>query len=363
MIPLSAKGQKGRYMAPNILGEGRYFLAGDYLAAIRDFALSKGVGANRLLRGSGLPLEALLNPPQRIGDLSMHQVGRNLIAELDEPMVGAIEYGRRLTLNRHGALGVAIQGAKNLLEASDLLVQYIETRSNFKAFQKVVEDDYVAIRISQKLGNEQKPLNEVRLFFDFATLINIEALGRQLLGRDSSNGITRINIDLPEPDDFPYHLLKGSIEVYFNQPYFELCVPMEWMLIPLSIGDAELAQLAANQCENELQALHAKDLIREVRNRIRFAEDAKPTIDEMAAQLYMSTSTLQRRLKEQNTTYQKLKAEERLIEAKELLKNSSITLEAISEKLGFSNASNFTKSFKSWAGVTPKEFREAQSGI
>ena len=133
------------------------------------------------------------------------------------------------------------------------------------------------------------------------------------------------------------------------------------MFKPLAIENPELALAATDKCESELAELDSKDLIKEIRNRIRTAVDAKPTIDEMAAQLYMSTSTLQRRIKEQHTTYQKIKAEERIAEAKELLVNSNFTLEAISERLGFNNASNFNKSFKTSIGLSPKEFRKIKT--
>jgi AraC-like DNA-binding protein len=137
-------------------------------------------------------------------------------------------------------------------------------------------------------------------------------------------------------------------------------MPKEWMIKPLSIENYELAMVAAERCEIELAELESKDLIKEIRKRIRQSAEAKPTLDEMAAQLFMSTSTLQRRIKQQHTTYQKLKAEERMVEAKDLLANSTISLEAISERLGFNNASNFTKSFRGWVGLTPKEFRKSR---
>ena len=298
-------------MAPQAVGEGQYFLSGDYLAAVRDFATSKGISATELLKGSQLPMEALLSPPPFIGDVSMHRVGLNLIAALDDPLSASIDYGQRITLNVHGALGVAIQGKKNLFDASGLLAQYFETRSNFKKLERVVDDtnQLVRLRITQKDGGERNLDDKIRLFFDFAMLINIDLLGRQLLSKVDFTSRSRINVDMPEPDNFPHQRLADSVEVHFDQPFFELCVPMQWMQVPLSIANTELAELAASQCENELQALNPKDLVVEIRHRLRAAKESKPTIDEMASELFMSTSTLQRRLKEQHTTYQQIKSE------------------------------------------------------
>ncbi len=345
----------------DVVGEGQNFLAGDYLAAIRDYALVKGLNVKALLVGSGLSMETLLKPPSRVGEISMHRVGCNLVETLDDPLVASIEYGRSLTLNVHGALGVAVQGAHNLLDASDLLVQYISTRSNIKEVSRVTYDEYVSLRLTPRSYYTKGVAETVRFFFDFATLINFDSLGRLLLSGYDVSSKSIINIDMPEPPNFPYHLLIDSVEVRFSQPYFELCIPKEWMVKPLSIENPELALAATDKCESELAELDSKDLIKEIRNRIRKEVNAKPTIDEMAVQLFMSTSTLQRRIKEQHTTYQKIKAEERMGEAKELLMNSNFTLEAISERLGFNNASNFNKSFKTSTGLSPKEFRKSKT--
>lgn len=344
----------------DVAGEGQNFLAGDYLAAIRDYALIKGLNVKALLAGSGFSMDTLLKPPSRVGEISMHRVGCNLVKELDDPITASIEYGRSLTLNVHGALGVAVQGAHNLLDASDLLVQYISTRSNIKEVLKVVYDEYISLRLTPRSYYTKGVDETVRFFFDFATLINFDSLGRLLLSGYDISGKCIINIDMPEPKDFPYHILVNTIDVRFNQPYFEICVPKEWMTKPITIGNPELALAATDKCESELAELDSKDLIKEIRYRIRKAVETKPTIEEMAAQLYMSTSTLQRRIKEQHTTYQKIKAEERMGEAKELLVSSNFTLEAISERLGFNNASNFNKSFKTSTGLSPKEFRNSK---
>jgi len=78
----------------------------------------------------------------------------------------------------------------------------------------------------------------------------------------------------------------------------------------------------------------------------------------MANILHISPSTLQRRLREFDTTFKALKLESRLIQAKQLLIERKYTLEQISDRLGFCDASSFTKSFKMLTGQTPSQFRE-----
>lgn len=44
--------------------------------------------------------------------------------------------------------------------------------------------------------------------------------------------------------------------------------------------------------------------------------------------------------------------------AKKLLKNTQLSVGIIGMKLGYDNFSHFTSSFKKYAGITPKEYRE-----
>lgn len=347
-------------VAQEVIGEGELSLAGDYLVAVRDFALRHGINTQTLLAGSKIPLSALLNPPQRVGDFSMHTVGLNLIDALDNPHSAAIEFGRSMAITYHGVLGVAAQSAGNLLEACRMLTQFMMTRSSVTDIEIIEQADTVKLSIVQKSSLEYVPNKEVRLFFDVATLVNLDVIGRQLLSNYEVTEKTILCLDIEQPDNFPFEMLGDTCDVSFGHDRNELCVPLEWMHKPLSFANPELAMVAADRCESELRQLSPKDLVGEVRQRIRDAQESKPTLDQVASQLFMSASTLKRRLKEQQTTYQKLKDDERLKQAEELLTGSSISLEDISEKLGFSDASNFTKAFKNWTGITPKVFRQQQ---
>ena len=71
----------------------------------------------------------------------------------------------------------------------------------------------------------------------------------------------------------------------------------------------------------------------------------------------MSTATLQRRLKTEQGSYQQLKDEFRKKRARELL-NQAVSIELIAEQLGYSDASNFAKAFKSWTGFPPSVYRQ-----
>lgn len=82
--------------------------------------------------------------------------------------------------------------------------------------------------------------------------------------------------------------------------------------------------------------------------------EAKPAV---ASQLGLSESDLDAALKSVGTTYQKEIQALRVQLAKHALSKTDDSIAEIGRRLGFGEAGNFTRFFKSKAGVTPREFR------
>ncbi len=79
---------------------------------------------------------------------------------------------------------------------------------------------------------------------------------------------------------------------------------------------------------------------------------------EIAERLYMSESSLRRRLLDEQTSFQALKDELRCQLAKERLADPEQKIADVAEQLGFTEQSSFGRSFRQWTGYTPKGWRE-----
>ncbi|MBW2366577.1 MAG: AraC family transcriptional regulator ligand-binding domain-containing protein [Deltaproteobacteria bacterium] len=81
-------------------------------------------------------------------------------------------------------------------------------------------------------------------------------------------------------------------------------------------------------------------------------------IEHVARCLYMSSRTLQRRLSEEGVSFIELKDQIRYKLAVSALKSGKLSIEDISEELGFSDRHSFTRTFKRLSGVSPSAFRK-----
>jgi len=337
--------------------ESESYIAGDYLAAMRDFALAKSIDALTLLNGSQISFEDLLNPPTRIPSENMNQIASNLFHALKSPYTGAVDLGLGMLISRHGLLGIAAQGAHNLMEAYGIVAQYFSTRTSAQEVELSSEGDQLKMRLISK--GESRMKSEVRQFIDLSTLVSIVNCGHQVLKSvDELPGRSEIRMACEEPNDFPHARLSELVDVKFSRETMELRMPLSWMSHPLRSANSELTKAAEERCKHELRRMKPTDLVEEIRGRLQGSQGVMPTLDQMAQQLLMSSSTLKRRLNQQKTSFQALKAEERFELAKTLIVRGN-SAESISSQLGFSDASNFTKAFKTWSGMTPRAFRES----
>jgi AraC-like DNA-binding protein len=331
--------------------------SGDYLSVLRDFALSKGIGPSTLLAGSNISLADLVNPPPLVINTLGSGIGINLYHALENPIMNAVELGVCMSTISQGSLAVAIQYAPNIKTGFRILSEYFNTRVNFQdVILEEGDQELKALLVNKYQDSDVE--TAVQDFFDLVTLVNIATVCVRSVDADSVVGHININFTASEPDNFSHDLLGSKIKVLFNQNNTELCIPNQWMNVAPRITNDEISKAALARCESELKQINPVDLIATVQKIISDAGGSIPTLKEMAAYFSMSPSTFKRRLKEQQVTYKALKDGWRFERAKSLIMDDNFSQEIIAEMLGFSDASNFNKSFKNWSGLRPKVYRK-----
>jgi len=155
-----------------------------------------------------------------------------------------------------------------------------------------------------------------------------------------------------------YPLLFGK-EIKFSRSQSYLCFDKGYLSMPIMQNQKTLNEFMRYAPYGFLlPPQFSESVTRRIRHELVSVERVTfPTLDVLSDTLHTTPSTLSRRLREENTSYQQIKDAIRRDIAIHHLTTSTIPISEISELLGYQDVSIFHRAFKKWAGVTPGAYR------
>jgi AraC-like DNA-binding protein len=304
-----------------------------------------------LLEPVGLTTEALEEPNARVPFATSCALLARARELTGEPALGVF-LGMRRRVSTYGFLGFAAMNASSLREALELAVRFASTVSTSITLSLHVEDGMAALRI-----RENADAGDVRDILQLCFMIGMAEIGRALTGKPLRGSI---DLAIPRPaysDRFPDLLARFR----FDQPVTQVVFDAGYLDTPLIAPDRASMRLAKEQCERALCDLGLDGaMVHRVRGLIGGSSGFRG-IEEVATCLGMSVRTLKRRLAAQGATFSDLVEQERLHRARLLLRSSQLSLDDITERLGYSTVPNFARAFRRWTGQTPASYRRASS--
>ena len=114
------------------------------------------------------------------------------------------------------------------------------------------------------------------------------------------------------------------------------------------------------QAEKYLRSLYGRDSLAGQLKRLlaELLAAGEANADAACRRLQLSRRTLQRRLRAEKTSYQKVLNEVRAVLAVNYLSDSRLKALEVAMLLGYSSISSFTTAFKSWYDMPPAEYRQ-----
>ena len=83
-----------------------------------------------------------------------------------------------------------------------------------------------------------------------------------------------------------------------------------------------------------------------------------PTIHELSEELGVSVQTFHRRLKKNGSSYQRIKDNLRRSTAIKKLIGEQLSIDEVSEIVGFTESRSFTRAFRQWTGISPRAYKK-----
>jgi len=201
---------------------------------------------------------------------------------------------------------------------------------------------------------------EPAVYFTESTFASIFKFGRTLLGERALFGRLCLRHAAP-PYAAAYHRYFG-IDILFDQPQYALVFERALLDVPLEGAFPALHRQAEYRVQRQLTRLPKSAAPDSVVALIEQTFAQRPEllgqgIERMAEALGLHHRTLQRRLQDEGQGYADLQAKARFRKAADWLQDDELSIEAISERLGFSDRRSFTRAFTRWAGMSPSAFR------
>jgi AraC-like DNA-binding protein len=149
----------------------------------------------------------------------------------------------------------------------------------------------------------------------------------------------------------------------FNQPENGFKFSAEYLDFPILQTEDSLREFLRN-APFQLITMpnHGESVASQIRSLIGHDISRKfPSFEQVTEKLGMSATTLRRRLRRENISYQDIKDNCRRDASLVYLSRPELSISAVAALMGFTDTSSFHRSFKKWTGMTPKEYRERGS--
>jgi AraC-like DNA-binding protein len=182
-------------------------------------------------------------------------------------------------------------------------------------------------------------------------------MGHRYAGRPLPPRCVELACERPA-DPEPWVAAFGA-PVTFDVPLTQIVYPSSTVEIASATSDAGLARILGR---------HADELLARQGGRTRWSgrvrdaivaqlRDGDVQIDSVAAAMALSARTLQRRLREEGTSFEAVLDETRFALAGSYLRDPTLAVAEIAWLVGYAEIAAFYRAFRRWTGSTPAAYR------
>ena len=311
----------------------------------------RGIDPAPLFKEEGLDPGSLDNPLVRYPVKEATRVWMRAAEMLDDPAFGLTIANVWQPSDFH-ALGCAFMASSTLRDALNRLLRYNPVVYDVISYSLAERDGQAILSYNPVHGI----LDEPAVLEDTRWAVVLDAC-RRVYGADLNPLEVTFWHSEPESamDEF---LADFRCPRRFGEVVASMTFPTEVLDRRLPAANRELALAQDRTLSDYVTLLQRDDIVSRTKLAI---SDSLPsgnyTSEAVAAELHMSQRSLQRKLSAENTTFRELVEVVRQELAESYLADGSTTLMEISYLLGFSAQSAFSRAFKRWTGLTPREFR------
>lgn len=316
-------------------------------------AAAAGIPPNELLARLDLDPMLLADPHARVPHATLVRAWELVPQQCGDESFG-LHTAQRVVQQPFDVIDYVMRQSTSGRELVERLVRYQRLIHDAHEIRLEADGDGMALR-QRFLCAPPAPRHLVEFFVGLWVMH-----GRRAFGDDYAPTVVRFQHSTPA--DLTEHKRLFRARLCFGAEDNGLTFPAHLMDAPIPQGDPSLGVLLDRQAHEMLARLpQAGSFLEELRRHL-CAElpSGEPDLSSTARKLRLSPRSLQRRLRQEHTSFLALVDDLRRELAVGYLRDRGLTLCEIGFLLGFVEQSSFFRAFRRWTGSTPAEYRNRQ---
>ena len=319
------------------------------------YAERRGVRRRDILDAAMIHPATLDNPDGRVRRSQILSTWRFVSEALDDPAIG-VHVAQSLDVGAFDVMDYMLATSPTVREGLEALLSYLRLLLDQASIEVHEEADIAACRF--RLFNDDSGLETFSAQFLMSLIMHrlracANLTGWRPLGVTFSHDAEGRKAEYREFFGCP---------VTFNAALNEIVLPAMLLDAPMKRADAGLNSVLIRHADQQLAKLPPVDsfdeAVREAVYEAMSEGTGLPTMEEIAKRLAVGARTLQRRLSDAETSFNRIVDETRFDLATRLLGDAQMAIGEIGFMLGFSEPSAFSRAFKRWTGKTPMRVRK-----
>lgn len=322
---------------------------GTYVAA---YLTRQGVDPTPLFKAAGIPYAADQEFVTPITPTKLCALLETAAAHMGDPYIG-LSIGKQFSFEFSGLNALIMISSANMEQAMRARIKY-DTYINNAIYDRIQATHKYFVHGFRVSTIENVNLRHIHDLLA-AQLLTVLRIGT---GRDGSP--VKMNFVHPAPKDRKiYHEHFNTEQIEFESAINSMAYDNDTARLPFVTANRTLNNLLTRSVQlllSDDEGNHFTDSV--YREVIRLLEAGDSSLESVASNLYVSTRTLRRKLKEEGVSFQQVKQRAMHKLAIQWLTMSNASLSDIAFQLGYSESSAFVRAFRSWEGETPQRYRD-----
>jgi AraC-like DNA-binding protein len=279
---------------------------------------------------------------------------RKSARRLPDPHLG-LHLGERVRPRATNVVTYLGMSSRTLREGLERLIRYQRIIAGGARLQLRDEGAQTFVRI--EFGSQELPATRDEIDFWAVVLMKFS---RWITDLDIA--LREVRFAYPRPEDTSERERIFDCCPRFDAGESGLLMASAHLSRPSIHANPEIARAHEQFAEAYLAGLDDASTTRQLRELlVSLLERGPLDLQTVASRLHMSARTLQRRLRDEGTSYREVVDELRRDVALNQLRSTDTPIEEITYLIGFSELSPFYRAFRRWTGQTPVEYRSTTS--